>query len=97
MKFLLFNVTVVVALAYLFLHAAPSPAVSPVAASAPREPTPVPTVEAVIDVPVVKTRPLREVQAAPASEPKPRPADRRKSLDQLIRDMELLAAKKLGQ
>jgi hypothetical protein len=114
MNFLLFNLTVVAALAYLFLHAAPpstapqaiaaAPQVSAapqVIAAAPQEATPappiIPTIEAVIDVPVVKPQPLREGRATPAAPPEPRPADRRKDLDRLIQDMELMAAKKLGQ
>jgi hypothetical protein len=116
MNFLLFNLTVVAALAYLFLHAAPPPTAPQAIAAAPQavaaappeakpapppeaKPAPpiLPTIEAVIDVPVAKPQPLREGRATPAAPPEPRPADRRKDLDRLIQDMELMAAKKLGQ
>ena len=113
MNFLLFNLTVVAALAYLFLHAAPPAsapqaiavapqiAAAPQVAAAPQEAKPappiVPTIEAVIDLPVVKPQPLREGRATLAVPPEPRPADRRKDLDRLIQDLELMAAKKLGQ
>jgi hypothetical protein len=110
MKFFLFNVTVIAALAYLFLRTAPAlvpPQAIAAAVQVPEPPSPiaaptVPTIEAVIDVPVIQPQPLREGRATPAAPLDTRPAERRaaerrKGLDQLIQDMELMAAKKLGQ
>jgi hypothetical protein len=96
MKFLLFNLVVAAALIYLVLRGGPAtvstPSPPPAVASAPEtKPAPAPPpVEAEIEVKPAVVRPPHP--ADPPAAP-----DRRRELDRIIRDMDALAARKLGQ